>query len=120
MKILIVNPGSTSLKFKLFDFSGPNPSVPATLAQGKIERIGSPASPWQFVLGEGESVEGPIPPTGNTNTRGFFNPDVRTFLKSWVAQGPTHHFALGVGHRANLIHQIAEILDVDSVIVSPQ
>ena len=47
-----------------------------------------------------ESVHGPIPPTGNTNTRGFFQPDVRTFLKRWVAEGPTHHFALGIGHHA--------------------
>ena len=75
---------------------------------------------FKFVLGEGESVVGPIPPTGNTNTRGFFKPDVRTFLKSWVAEGPTHHFALGVGHKAPMIRQIAEILDLENVIVAPQ
>ena len=55
---------------------------------------------FKFVIAEGESVRGPIPPTGNTNTRGFFQPDVRTFLKRWVAEGPTHHFALGIGHHA--------------------
>jgi L-arabinose isomerase len=36
---------------------------------------------FKFILAEGESLHGPIPPTGNTNTRGFFKPDVRTFLK---------------------------------------
>ncbi|MEJ7770019.1 MAG: hypothetical protein WKF70_11705, partial [Chitinophagaceae bacterium] len=35
---------------------------------------------FKFVIAEGESVSGPIPPTGNTNTRGFFKPNVRTFL----------------------------------------
>ncbi len=74
---------------------------------------------FKFVLAEGESVRGPIPPTGNTNTRGFFRPDVRTFLKRWVAQGPTHHFALGVGHHAGTLARIADALDIESVIVTP-
>jgi L-arabinose isomerase len=74
---------------------------------------------FKFVLAEGESVDGPIPPTGNTNTRGFFRPDVRTFLKKWVAEGPTHHFALGVGHHARTIAEIAEILDLQYAIVTP-
>ncbi len=73
---------------------------------------------FKFILGEGESVRGPIPPTGNTNTRGFFKPDVRSFLKKWVAEGPTHHFALGVGHHACTIQRIAEILNLESVIVT--
>jgi L-arabinose isomerase len=36
-----------------------------------------------------------------------------------VAEGPTHHFALGVGHRARTIEKIAVILDIESVIVTP-
>jgi L-arabinose isomerase len=64
-------------------------------------------------------VHGPIPPTGNTNTRGFFQPDVRTFLKRWVAQGPTHHFALGIGHHARAFQRIADILGLESVLVTP-
>jgi len=75
---------------------------------------------FKFILAEGESLHGPIPPTGNTNTRGFFKPDVRSFLKNWVAEGPTHHFALGVGHHARTIQQIADILNLDSVIVTPK
>ncbi len=73
---------------------------------------------FKFVIAEGESVEGPIPPTGNTNTRGFFKPDVRTFLTRWIKEGPTHHFALGIGHHANSIQKIANYLKIDSVIVS--
>jgi len=75
---------------------------------------------FKFILAEGESLHGPIPPTGNTNTRGFFKPDIRSFLKNWVAEGPTHHFALGVGHHARTIQQIAEILNIESVIVTPE
>ena len=72
---------------------------------------------FKFVIGEGESVRGPIPPTGNTNTHGKFKPDVRTFLKHWVAEGPTHHFALGIGHHAGTIQKIAECLNIESVII---
>jgi L-arabinose isomerase len=75
---------------------------------------------FKFIIAEGESVDGPIPPTGNTNTRGFFQPDVRTFLKRWVAEGPTHHFALGIGHHAAALEQIADLLNIDSAIVSPR
>ena len=75
---------------------------------------------FKFVVGEGESVYGPIPPTGNTNTRGFFKPDIKTFLKRWAAEGPTHHFALGVGHKAEFIRHIGEFLDIETVIISNQ
>lgn len=75
---------------------------------------------FKFVIGEGESVRGMIPATGNTNTRGFFKPDVRTFLKEWSAQGPTHHFALGIGHHGKTIQRIAGVLGIESVIVCPQ
>lgn len=71
----------------------------------------------RFIIAEGASVAGPIPPTGNTNTRGFFKPDVRTFLYDWMKQSPTHHFALGVGHHAAAIEKIGKYLGVETIIV---
>lgn len=101
-------PGSgASVEFKIKE-------GPITILSIGLTKEGIP----KFVLAEGESVKGPIPPTGNTNTRGYFKPDIKTFLKQWVAEGPTHHFALGVGHRAHTIQKIADIFDVDSVIVT--
>lgn len=73
---------------------------------------------FKFVIAEGDSVDGPIPPTGNTNTRGFFKPDIKTFLKRWLSEGPTHHFSLGVGHHASTIKKIADYLNIESVIIS--
>ncbi|WP_419645846.1 arabinose isomerase [Victivallis vadensis] len=73
---------------------------------------------FRFVIAEGESVPGPIPPTGNTNTHGRFAPDVRTFLKRWCLAGPTHHFALGVGRHARAIERVAATFGVESVIVT--
>jgi L-arabinose isomerase len=72
---------------------------------------------FKFVIAEGESMKGPIPPTGNTNTHGRFEPDIRTFLKRWAGEGPTHHFALGIGHHAETISQVADCLGIESVII---
>ncbi len=73
---------------------------------------------FKFVIAEGESVAGPIPPTGNTNTRGFFTPDIKTFLTRWMQEGPTHHFSLGIGHHARTIEKLANYLNIDSVIIN--
>ena len=72
---------------------------------------------FKFVIAEGESLPGPIPPTGNTNTHGKFQPDVRTFLANWSKAGPTHHFALGVGHHAEELKKIADSFHLDSAVI---
>jgi L-arabinose isomerase len=70
---------------------------------------------FKFVVAEGESLPGPIPPTGNTNTRCRFAPDVATFLENWSLEGPTHHFALGVGHFAHMIENFARCWGIECV-----
>jgi L-arabinose isomerase len=109
--------------FKYHGKPGTGAGVEFNIKEGPITilSIGLTANGrFKFILAEGESLHGPIPPTGNTNTRGFFKPDVRSFLKNWVAEGPTHHFALGVGHHARTIQQIAEILNLESVIITSE
>jgi L-arabinose isomerase len=99
---------------------GNGASVEFKIKEGPITMLSigvTATGKFRFILAEGESVAGDIPATGNTNTRGFFKPDVRRFLKGWVAEGPTHHFALGVGHRARTLARIADALRIESVIV---
>lgn len=99
---------------------GSGASVEFKLKEGPITMLGitqNAAGKFKFVIGEGISKAGPIPPTGNTNTRGFFEPTTKSFLKKWVMEGPTHHYALGIGHHAETIEKIAEILGIESVIV---
>jgi L-arabinose isomerase len=72
----------------------------------------------KFIVAEGESMAGAIPPTGNTNTHGHFKPNLKTFLHRWMAEGPTHHFALGVGHHAQEISSIANAFDIECVTIS--
>ena len=100
---------------------GSGASVEFKIKEGPITMLGigiTYGGRFKFVIAEGQSVHGPIPPTGNTNTRGFFRPDVRTFLKRWVAEGPTHHFALGIGHHAELVQRVGQILGLETAVVA--
>lgn len=99
---------------------GSGASVEFKIKEGPITMLGitqNASGGFKFVIGEGISKQGPIPPTGNTNTRGFFEPTTKEFIKKWVMEGPTHHYALGVGHHAETIAKIADILGIEWVIV---
>ena len=99
---------------------GQGASVEFKIKEGPITMLGitqNAQGGFKFVIGEGYSKAGPIPPTGNTNTRGFFEPTTKEFVKRWVMEGPTHHYALGVGHHADTIAKIAQVLGIEAVIV---
>ena len=63
-----------------------------------------------LLVAEGESVEGPILQIGNTNSRYRFSIGARGFMNEWSKQGPSHHCAIGVGHIANKIEKLGNIL----------
>ena len=101
---------------------GSGASVEFSLRTGPITMLSlgvTAGGRFKFVVAEGESVRGPIPPTGNTNTHGRFGPDVRAFLKRWAAEGPTHHFALGVGRHGQTLARLAGVLGIECAVVSP-
>lgn len=99
---------------------GNGASVEFKLKEGPITMLGitqTEHGKFKFIIGEGYSKKGPIPPTGNTNTRGFFEPNTKAFIKKWVMEGPTHHYALGLGHHAETLKKIADVLGLEAVIV---
>lgn len=119
LKIAEGKPVLRSLK-KYHGKPGSGASVEFKIKEGPITMLGitqSANGKFKFVIGEGFSKQGPIPPTGNTNTRGFFEPSTKEFIKKWVMEGPTHHYALGIGHHAETIKKIANCLGIESVIV---
>ena len=100
---------------------GSGVSVEFQLRTGPVTCAGltqTRAGRFKFVLAEGESIPGAIPPTGNTNTRCRFNPDLATFVENWSLEGPTHHFALGVGHVAHLVAGAARCFGIECVNVT--
>ena len=70
---------------------------------------------FKMVAAEGESLPGEIPQTGNTNTRVSFGCSVNEFLSRWCEAGPTHHFALGIGHKLSTIRKFARISGIELV-----
>lgn len=95
---------------------GSGAGVEFKIKEGPLTMLGitvNAAGQLKFVIAEGESLQGAIPPTGNTNTHGYFKPDLKTFLKRWIAEGPTHHFALGIGHHGDELVKVAEVLGID-------
>ena len=119
LKIAEGKPVLRSLK-KFHGKPGCGASVEFKIKEGPITMLGitqTENGKFKFVVGEGISKEGAIPATGNTNTRAYFKPTTREFIKKWVMEGPTHHYALGIGHHAETIKKIADVLKIECVIV---
>ena len=99
---------------------GSGASVEFKLKEGPFTMLGinqTADGGFRFVIGEGISNAGAIPPTGNTNTRASYLPDTPTFIKNWCMAGPTHHFAMGTGNYARTLEKLGRVLGVETIVV---
>ena len=83
-------------------------SGPITMLSISIDRNGK----FRMIAAEGESLPGEIPQTGNTNTRVSFGCPIHEFLTRWCEAGPTHHFALGIGHHMAKLKKLSRMLSI--------
>ncbi len=77
-----------------------------------IERSGGKLA---LLVAQGESVAGPILEIGNTNSRYRFDCGAREFVNRWNAAGPAHHCAVGIGHIADKIGKLGELLEIEVI-----
>jgi L-arabinose isomerase len=65
-----------------------------------------------LLVAEGASVDGPILEIGNTNSRYAFPIGARRFVHEWSSQAPAHHCAVGIGHLADRIACLGQLLGI--------
>ncbi len=93
-------------------------SVEISVQRGPVTLLGltqTMGGRFRLVVAEAETVDGPRLAIGNTTSRVAVEGDPGEWLDRWCAAGPSHHWALGVGHRAGVVAKIAELLDIELV-----
>jgi L-arabinose isomerase len=91
-------------------------SVEANVRYGPITIVGctqTAEGAFKLIVAEGESIPGDTFRIGNTNSRLRFGLGPAEFLEAWCAEGPTHHVALGVGHRAGEVEKVSALLGLE-------
>jgi L-arabinose isomerase len=66
-----------------------------------------------FLVAEAMSEDGPTLQIGNTNSRYRFTIGIKEFINQWSLAGPSHHCAIGVGHKAAVLHKLAWLLGIE-------
>ena len=100
--------------------AGQGVSVEFNVKTGPVTILGCTQTPdgrLKFLAAEGESLPGEILHIGNTNSRLRFALPPDEFVDRWCQEGPTHHVALGVGHHAQTIQKVGQILGLETVVV---
>jgi L-arabinose isomerase len=94
-------------------------SVEFSLRHGPITMVGLGSdvnSHFSFIVSEGESQEGPVAQSGNTQTRGYFGEElISRYDERWLKSGVCHHMSLCIGHNASLIEKLCRCIDVTYV-----
>lgn len=72
----------------------------------------------KLVAAEGMSIPGPGLQIGNTDSRLQFSLGPAQFIDAWCREGPTHHFALGVGRLLPRLEKFARIAALELQVVA--
>ena len=87
---------------------------PVTLLSMTQTRAGD----LKLVAAQGDSIPGPVLQIGNTDSRLQFSLGPAEFIDAWCREGPTHHFALGVGHILPRIEKFASMAALELRVVA--
>jgi L-arabinose isomerase len=66
-----------------------------------------------LLVAEAVSEDGPTLQIGNTNSRYRFSIPIREFINEWSKAGPSHHCAIGIGHKASVLKKYAKLIGIE-------
>jgi L-arabinose isomerase len=95
-------------------------SVEANVISGAITTLGMTQTgdgKMKLIISEGEAVKAPILTIGNTQTHIKFASHPDEYMDRWFMEAPTHHCAMAVGHNKSLFEKVAELLNLNRVVV---
>lgn len=99
---------------------GTGVSVEAKVRAGDITNLACTQTAdgkLKFIITEAESTDGQIMTIGNTQTPVKFKSDPDAYMDKWFAEAPTHHFAMSVGHNAEIFKKAADLLEIPAVVL---
>jgi L-arabinose isomerase len=71
----------------------------------------------KMIISEGESTNGAVMTIGNTNTPVKFRGHPDEYMERWFSEAPTHHCAVSVGHNAELLKKVGQLMNILYVIL---
>ena len=95
-------------------------SIQMTVKDGPVTLLSvaqNRAGELYFVCAEGEAVPGLSLQIGNTNSRYRFSLSAKEFINKWSLAGPSHHCAIGVGHKASVLQKMAGLLNIECITI---
>ena len=102
--------------------AGGGASVEATVRPGPVTQFSIGElhdGRLRFIVSEGTAVAGPAIKIGNTTTRIDFGCDPGDWTDAWAQSGSTHHWSMSVGHLAEDIKTVADLLGLEYVRIQP-
>lgn len=99
---------------------GSGVSVEAKVKTGDITNLACTQTAdgrLKLIITEAEATDGPIMTIGNTQTPVKFKKDPDSYMDEWFMEGPTHHFAMSVGHVGDIYKKAADLLGIECVVL---
>jgi L-arabinose isomerase len=72
---------------------------------------------FRFIVSEGAVVPGPLLAIGNTTSRVDFGCHPGLWTDEWSVSGVGHHWGLGTGHRAAELKAVADLMQLETVVL---
>lgn len=71
----------------------------------------------KFIISEGKATNGATMKIGNTQTPIKLKKHPDDYMEQWFMEAPTHHCAMSVGKNASILKKVAELMNINEVVL---